>query len=348
MIDKIFNLSIFFAEVLNKTTSTGSGTDLSAEMKTYYEKRLIELAEPELIHDQFGDKYPIPKGNGKTIEFRKFSSLAKATMALTEGVSPDGKNLNVTAMTATVNQYGDVVRLTDMLEMTAIDPIQVQAMKAIASQAGRTLDTITRETLNAGTNVLFAPSVSGSTVTATTARANITDKCLLRVDDIRRAVLQLRRYNAPKIDGSYVAIVHPDVANDLRSDKDNWIDVVKYKDPEKIYNGEIGTIGGCRIIENTEAKIFTAAGASSGDSGARKYNVYSTLVFGAGAYAVTEVTGGGLQYYAKQKGSAGTADPIDQRSTVGWKAIKVAKILVQEYMVRIESSSANESTAVAN
>ena len=104
MIDRIFNLSIFFAEVLNKTTSTGSGTDLSAEMKTYYEKRLIELAEPELIHDQFGDKYPIPKGNGKSIEFRKFSSLAKATTALTEGVSPDGKNLNVTAMTATVNQ----------------------------------------------------------------------------------------------------------------------------------------------------------------------------------------------------------------------------------------------------
>ena len=92
--------------------------------------------------------------------------------------------------------------------------------------------------------------------------------------------------------------MHPDVANDLRSDKDNWIDVVKYKDPEKIYNGEIGTIGGCRIIENTEAKIFTAAGASSGDSGARKYNVYSTLVFGAGAYAVTEVTGGGLQSFA--------------------------------------------------
>lgn len=348
MIDKIFNLGIFFAEVMNKTTNSSTGADLSPEMKTYYEKRLIELAEPELIHDQFGDKYPIPKNSGKIIEFRRFSSLPKAMTALTEGVSPDGKSLNVTSITATISQHGDVVRLTDMLEMTALDPIQVQTMKIIASQAGRTLDAITREVLCAGTNVIYVPKVSGSTVTQIDARASITSDCKMRVDDIRRAVLQLRRYNAPKIDGSYVAIVHPDVANDLRSDKDNWIDVVKYKDPEKIYNGEIGTIGGCRIIENTEAKIFKAAGAASSESDSRKYNVYATLVFGAGAFAVTEVTGGGLQYYSKQKGSAGTADPIDQRSSVGWKATRAVKILVPEYMVRIESSSANEKTAIEN
>ena len=347
MIDrkKYFSLNIFMADVINKTTNTGTGTDLSPEMKTYYEKRLIELAEPELIHDQFGDKYPIPKGNGKTIEFRKFSTLPKATTALVEGVSPSGKNLNVTSMTATIAQYGDVVYMTDLLEMTAIDPIQVQAMKTIASQAGRTLDTITREILNAGTNVIFAPIVSGDTVTEVTARTAITADCKMRVEDIRRAVLQLKRYNAPKIDGSYVAIVHPDVANDLRSDKDNWIDVVKYKDPEKIYNGEIGTIGGCRIIENTEAKIFMSGGATSGS---REVNVYATLVFGAGAFAVTEVTGGGLSYYSKQRGSAGTGDPIDQRSSVGWKATKVAKIVVPEYLVRIESSSASEATAINN
>jgi len=71
------------------TTAMTTGTSsLSAEMKTYYEDILLDNAEPKLVHDQFGDKYPIPKGKGRTIEFRKYSLLAKATIAMTEGVTP--------------------------------------------------------------------------------------------------------------------------------------------------------------------------------------------------------------------------------------------------------------------
>ena len=69
---------------------------------------------------------------------------------------------------------------------------------------------------------------------------------------------------------------------------------------------------------------------------------------GAHAYAVTEVTGGGLQHIVKQLGSAGTADPLNQRATVGWKAIKTAEILVDQYIVRIESAASEGDTAIAN
>ena len=78
-------------------------------------------------------------------------------------------------------------------------------------------------------------------------------------------------------------------------------------------------------------------------------NVFGTLIFGEGAYGVTEITGGGLQTIVKQKGSAGTADPLDQRSSVGWKAIKTAELLIPNYLVRVESKSATFSaTAAAN
>ena len=100
--------------------------DLSDEMKTYYETRLIDLAEPRLVHDQFGDKYPIPQNGGKVIEFRKYSPLAKALEPLTEGVTPDGNSLNVTAVTAEVKQYGDYIQLSDLLQLTAIDNNVVQ------------------------------------------------------------------------------------------------------------------------------------------------------------------------------------------------------------------------------
>ena len=125
------NLQLF-AQPANHTGATG----MSAEMKTYYEKRLLDQAEPLLVHDQFGDKYPIPANNGKTIEFRKYESLPKATEPLTEGVTPNAQALTVTPMTATVKQYGGWAAITDVLQLTAIDNNITQATKVLASQAG--------------------------------------------------------------------------------------------------------------------------------------------------------------------------------------------------------------------
>ena len=125
-----------FAGNTNITSQTGAGQDLSVEMKTFYSDYLIDNAEPNLVHDQFGQKHPIPKNGGKTIEFRKYSPLPKALTPLTEGVTPDGQKLNVSKLEATVEQYGGYVELSDMLIMTAIDNNIVQATKLLGSQAG--------------------------------------------------------------------------------------------------------------------------------------------------------------------------------------------------------------------
>ena len=130
----ILDLTIF-GEDLNVTTDNTSGNDLSPEMKTYYEKRLIDIASPKLVHDQFGDFYPIPRNGGKSIEFRRYSPLAKASKPLTEGVTPNGNNLNVTAVTCDLEQYGDWIGLSDMLDMTAIDNNVVQATRLLGNQA---------------------------------------------------------------------------------------------------------------------------------------------------------------------------------------------------------------------
>ena len=193
-------------------TQTTLLDDLSPEMKTYYEKRLIDYAEPALVHDQFADKYPIPAHGGKTIEFRKYSPLAKALTPLTEGVTPNGNKLEVTAITATVAQYGDYIEISDVLDLTAIDPNMEQATKLLGGQAGRTLDTITREVITAGTNVMYAPKADGTPVTS---RATVAADCLLTVDTIFVAVARLKEMNTMPIDDSFVAIVHPNVAADL-------------------------------------------------------------------------------------------------------------------------------------
>lgn len=318
-----------------------TGNDLSPEMKTFYDKALLYAAQAQLVHHQFGQKRPIPKNGGKTIEFRKFTPLAKALTPLTEGVTPAGNQLDVTAITATVSQYGDFIALSDVLELTAIDNVVLETTKLLGDQAGLTMDTIVRDILVAGTNVMYAPKINASTgaETAVTSRANLDATAVLTVDLVQQVVARLRAVNTPRINGSYVAIIHPFAEYDIMRDPE-WIDPHKYKDTTNLYEGEIGMISGVRFVESTEAKIWRGTGCPS------NLSVFGTLFFGENAYGVTDVEGGGLQTIVKQKGSAGTADPLDQRSSVGWKAIETAEILMQPYMIRVEHCSSRWSATV--
>ena len=342
MKDKTMKLDLkMFATASTQNQNATSASGMSAEMKTFYEKRLIDQAEPALVHDQFGDPYPIPANGGKNIEFRKYDSLPKATTPLTEGVTPDGQTMNVSTVTAEVKQYGGWVPITDTLQLTAIDNNIVQATKIIASQAGRTLDTIVRDVLAGGTNVIYAPKIGeGGAETPVTSRATLDATCQLTSDLIARAATQLKAMNADPIGTSFVGIIHPYVAYELRRDPD-WIDVHKYAQPDEIYNGEIGTLHGVRFVETSEAKIWKGTGCPAGLA------VFSTLILGAHAYGSTEIEGGGLEHIVKQLGYGD--DPLNQRASVGWKAHKTAERLVEQYMVRIESCSARYSaTAEAN
>ena len=314
---------------------------LSPEMKTFYDMTLIDEASANLVHDQFGQKRPIPANGGKTIEFRKFAPLAKAITPLTEGVTPDGKSLTVSTITATVSQYGDYITQSDVLELTALDNTIIEATKLLGKQAGATLDTVVRNALQAGTNVTYCPKIGADgSETAVTSRTNLDATAQLTVDVVQQVVAKLRAQNAPTIGGDYVAIIHPYVAYDLMRDPE-WIDAHKYAQPDNLYTGEIGKIAGVRFVQTTEAKIYTGSGCPSGLA------VFTSLFLGDGAYGVTEITGGGLQTIVKQKGSAGTADPLDQRSSVGWKAIKTAEILIPNYIVRVESCSKRFSANAA-
>jgi len=414
---KFLNLQLF-ANANTQNTSTAS---LSDEMKTYYEKRLLDNASPKLVHDQFADKYPIPKNGGKTIELRKFSSLPKATTPLTEGVTPDGQSMTVTKINATVDQYGNYVTLSDVIDMTAIDPMLVQATKLNASQAARTLDTVTREVLNGGTNVIYCQKNVSGTMTDVSSRSTLDSTAKLSGDAVFQAAAVLSSMNADTIDGSYIGIIHPYAAYDLMRSTE-WIDVHKYADPEAIYNGEIGKLGNVRFVDSTEAKVFkgepltaaakhltvktaiassttsvavneaisateatalagrkvyiggteyTISSATAGEAASASLTlstsissaakdasivptggasdgggVFSTMVVGAHAYATTDVEGGGLQTIIKPNGSG--EDPLNQRSTAGWKAIKVAERLSEEYMVRIESCGTYSQKVTAN
>ena len=329
------NLQLF-AENVNVTTDAA----LSAENRTFYDRALIQEATPNLIHNQFGQKRPIPKNGGKRIQFRKYAALPKATQPLTEGVTPDGRKMSVSAVEAEVRQYGDYVCLSDVLDLTAIDNNVLEATRAVGHQAGLTLDTITRNVLQSGTNVYYCPKSDGTEVTD---RSGLDGTCTLTVEVVKKIAAMLKAANAPKFGGDYICILHPYVAYDIMEDP-RWEEMHKYCKPENQFEGEIGRIAGVRFIETSEAAVYTG---TENDCPAG-LAVFGCLFIANGAYGVTEVTGGGLQTIIKQLGSAGTADPLNQRSTVGWKALQCAEILQQAYMYRVECCSAFSQSAKMN
>ena len=336
------NMLQLFAENPQVNVTTDAG--LSAENKTFYDRALIEEAGPNLIHGQFGQKRPIPKNGGKRIQFRRYAGLPKALKPLTEGVTPEGRKLSATAVEAEVNQYGDFVCLSDVLDLTAIDNNVLEATKAVGRQAGMTLDTITRNVLQSGNNVYYCPKVDAAgKQTPVEDRAQLDKTCTLTVDVVKKVAAMLKAANAPKIAGDYVCILHPYVAYDIMSDP-RWEEMHKYATPENMYEGAIGRIAGVRFVETSEAAVYKGTENDCPQGLA----VFGCLFLADGAYGVTEVTGGGLTTIIKQLGSAGTADPLDQRSTVGWKALQTAEILMEPYMVRVECCSAFSPTAEAN
>lgn len=255
---KELNLQLFATSFPDTQTTllNATGNNMSPEMKTYYNKHLIQTAEPELVYDRFAETHPIPAHAGKTMEFRKFAPLKKALTPLTEGVVPDGNKLDVSTVTVEVHQFGDFVRYSDVIDVTAIDPIAVQTGEMLGSQAGRTSDTITRDIVCAGSCKRFAPTINtNGTTTEILTRSAITTKNRLTPAVMRKAVNDLKRVNAKPFEGGYVAIIHPDTSCDVTGDPE-WIEAHKYASVEEIKAGEIGKLHGVRYVESSEAKII--------------------------------------------------------------------------------------------
>jgi len=298
---------------------------LTAEQKTFYDRVLLERLLPSLVYADYGQKKSAPKHEGDTINFRRFNSLSANTTPLTEGTTPGGNTLSLATVNATVVQYGDFVQLSDKIDMLGIDPVITETITLLAEQAGLSIDTVVRDVVVAGTTVQYAS-------TATT-RLTVAAAMNLNGTEVKKAVRTLRRNNAQTIDADgFIGIIGPDAEFDLMGDT-MWIDVSKYQSKENIYKGEIGKLYGVKFIRTSNAKKYTGAGAAGID-------VFGTMIIGKNAYGVVDVNGSVKpESIVKAHGSAGTADPLNQIATCGWKALLTAVRLQELAMVRIEHAA---------
>ena len=305
----------------NTDTNMTTSSALSTGMQTYYNRELLRTFEPNLVHMQFGDEHRMPPHSGLVMNMRKLIPLETNTKALSEGDPGESVMLAETEVTVQLQQYGEYARCTDKLDLTHLDMDIMRRTKLFGDAGARSIDAVVREELAKCANVIYAGGKA--------SRAELTAADKLTSRELRKAVKTLKKNHAQTFGGYYVAIIGPDTMYDLQEDE-AFVKVSQYQDKENIYTGEVGRLFGVRLVETTEAKIFEGAGASGAD-------VASVIVLGQYAYGVTSLKGAKPRVIVKPAGSAGTADPLDQISTVGWKMDGFgAKLLQPEYAVRIE------------
>jgi len=318
-------------------------TQIPAEVNNFYSRTLLERAVALLVHTRWAQVRDIPKNVGtSTIKFRRYGNLTAATTPLTEGVTPAGSQLSVTDITAVVKQYGDYITVSDVLTYESEDAVLMEAAEIMGDQNGDTLDQLTRDILCAGTGVVY--SGTGNTATADVAAGDVitlanldTAIATLKANNARKVTRQIDAttgYNTSPIRAAFISIINPVIAVKVRTlavAASQWTPVEKYPSQSGVMEGEIGAYEDIRFVETNNAKVKTGQGTGSID-------VYCTLVFGANAYGISRISGEALKNIVKPLGSAGSADPLDQRATSGWKATFVAKILNEDFIQRIESA----------
>lgn len=278
---------------------------ITEEQKIFYQKALLKRLIPTLHAYEDAQKSNLPLNSGLTVNWRRFESLAITDTELSEGVTPDGKSLQVTAITATAKQYGDYVMISDILAKAGMDKAMTEGALLCGEQAALLFDTVIINEL-----------------TANATAKSFTDK-ELDEDIVKSIVLQLKKNNARRFaDGYYHAMISPAQAYSLMK-CEGWVDAAKYGSIKKLLKGEVGELHGVRFKEST--------------------NVSDTacFIYGADSYGVVDMEGGAGKpgIITKGFGSAGVEDPLDQRATVGWKNLFVAKVLNNKAIFKVTTKA---------
>ena len=349
----MFSLQMFADAGTTVMTTTGTAnaytgevtttTAMSPTLKTFYDTEMLENARVELFYAQFAQKQPLPAGRGKTVEWRKWNTFRKADK-LTEGVIPNGQTFGQSSITDTIEWYGTFATVSDQLDLHAYDPVILGATEEMGASMAETQETLIRNALLTGTNVMYCDNVTLATgaVTGTPTspaemEASTTVMSILTPKMVNKVVTYFKKNRVPRINGKYYAVIHPSVAEDLRN-SEGWIHAHQYAAPEEIFNGEIGELHGMRFIENPFAPVLD--GEYKNKAGTK---TYATYCFGKDAFGIIDPEGGAARMIVKSAEEVG--GPLEQFSTVGYKlSTNGAKMLYAERMVRLMSCSSYSAT----
>ena len=244
-----------------------TSTTLANDAVTYIAEKTLKIAKRILRFYQLADKAQLPSANSKTFQYTRYDRLPLPQSTLTEGTTPTSRALAISTVSATAEQWGDVVTLTDVAELTIRHKPLQKAIQLLGNQSGETIEREIYEVVMAGTTIYYPGSV--------TTRYGLASTDVPTADSVRKVVAALRANGAvgmePAVAGSndpelgdlYVGVVDTYNEFDISSDPD-FIDSKKYADAKRIWEGEIGTFLGVRFVRSNSIPTLTSRAAATG------------------------------------------------------------------------------------
>ena len=299
------------------TQQSSLGVDQAA-----YDRMAYFALRSELLFDQAAD---VQASNqtmpGSSVIFTIFSELAVASTPLTETSDVDAVAMADSNVTVTLTEYGNTINTTAKLRGTSFLDVDAAAANLIGYNAGNSIDTVVREVLAGGTNVVYGGGGS----------SDETSRTAIEAEDIIEA-------NVSPWSGYYIGFIHPDVSYDLRRETGNasWNAPHVNMDTANIYTGEIGTFESVRFIETPRTKV--RANASDGAGAAGNIDVYDTYIMGrqALAKAYSFVDGNGPVPSVRR---GPVVDSLMRFNPIGWYWLGGYGRFREASLRRIESAS---------
>lgn len=286
---------------------------------------LLRRATPLLVHDKWGQMRHIPQKSGNTIKFRRYASLSVATTPLAEGVTPPGKQLSKTDLTAKVSFYGDFVHISDIVDLTVEDAVLTEAAEILGEQMGETLDELTRDILAACASSTNASGGSNGQTPTELTKSDIDGVVQTLIGNKAKFISSMVKAGAGQgttpVRRAFWGIIHSDLLSDLEK-VSGFKAVENYPKQQDVQDEEWGSTGNVRWVFSQKAYVNTTASP----------DVWSLMIFGRDAYGIINIRGYMAKNIVKPFGSGGTSDPLNQRATSAWKAAHTARILNDNFM----------------
>lgn len=331
-------------------TNTTTYGDISPRTAGRAVARLLKRGQHLMVVERFGQVDPQQKNKTKSVKWRRYNSFPRATQPLAEGVPPAGNKLTYTDIVATLEQYGDSYKITDVIQDTHEDPVLQEMVDLAGEAAAETIETIRINILKAGTNVFYAGGASGrTTVQSPPTRGDFRKIYRYFKNNKAREISQIisasAKISTEGVDAAYFVMGHTDLDADFRA-MPGFVPVINYADSTKALPGEIGKVDQFRIILTAMFEPWTAAATSatgttylsngSAPSTASAPDVYPVIVVARDGYGIVPLQGFNsiTPTVVNPKPSAG--DPLGQIGWVSWKTYQTAAILNQAWVARLE------------
>jgi N4-gp56 family major capsid protein len=320
--------------------------DISPRTAAHAVAKMLTRGMPHLVIEKFGQVYVMPTKSTKVAKFRRYNALPLATTPLVEGVTPAGSRVTVTDVTATLEQYGDYIPFSDVIEDTHEDPFLQQVTDVLGEQAAQTVETLRWNVLKAGTNVFYANGSARTDVNTplTLALQRKVTRALKRQNarQITQVVKSTPDFRTEPVEAAFIALVHPDVENDIRNIT-GFISTKHYGTVTPWAN-EIGAVEDVRYLRSTIFTSFTNGGGSAGamiSTGGSLADVYPVIFLSQDAFGIVPLKGKDSLSIMVVNPKPAAGDPLGQRGTAGWKTMQTTVILNDAWMVRAEVAATN-------